>query len=151
MKLTQQYRFGFEAWGLTLFIIVMLPNVLWFAIPAPNDVLRTESVTPMIDTIGMAFQVLMVATLCCVIRKDVQPLRMSTLVWSVVACVAIYLTGWVLYYLGMAHSFVIVLLTISPCLAFILYAIDRKNLLATLCACGFTICHAMFGIINFIA
>ena len=147
----QQYKFGFDAWGLALFLIVMLPNFLWFAVPASNDSLRTESVTPMIDAIGMVFQGLMVAALCCVVRKDVQPLRMSLLVWLVVVCVAIYFASWILYYFGMVHPFVIMLLTIPPCLAFFLYAIDRKNLPAILCTCGFTICHALFGIINFIA
>lgn len=77
MKHFQQSRFGFDAWGLLLFLIVMVPNFLWFAVSSPNDVLRTESVTPIIDTVGIVFQVLMVFTLCCVVRKDVQPLRLS--------------------------------------------------------------------------
>ena len=36
----KKYRFGFEPWGLLLFLVVMLPNLIWFAVPAPNDILR---------------------------------------------------------------------------------------------------------------
>jgi hypothetical protein len=49
MKLLKPYRFGFDIWGLLLFLLVMLPNFIWFAVPAPNDVLRAESVTPITD------------------------------------------------------------------------------------------------------
>lgn len=34
-KLVKEYRFGFEVWGLVLFIGIMLPNFVWFAVPAP--------------------------------------------------------------------------------------------------------------------
>lgn len=33
-----KYRFGFDFWGLILFLLVMVPNFIWFAVPAPNDV-----------------------------------------------------------------------------------------------------------------
>ncbi len=51
-KLVKEYRFGFEVWGLVLFIGIMLPNFVWFAVPAPNDILRGESVTEIADIIG---------------------------------------------------------------------------------------------------
>lgn len=144
------YRFGFDAWGLALFLIVMVPNMLWFALPAPNDVLRTESVTPIVDVISMGFQVLMVAALCCLVRKDAQPMRLSPLIWATVACVVLYFAGWLSYYFGIANPLVIILLTIPPCLAFVCYACDQKKLPAILFATGFTICHLLFGVINFI-
>jgi len=34
-KLVKGYRFGVEVWGLVLFIGIMLPNFVWFAVPAP--------------------------------------------------------------------------------------------------------------------
>ena len=48
----KEYKFGFNIYGLLLFLIIMIPNFIWFAIPAPNDVLRTESVTEVIDTMA---------------------------------------------------------------------------------------------------
>ena len=110
MKPLQNYRFGFDPWGLLLFLLVMLPNFIWFAVPAPNDILRADSVTPVVDAIGSVFQVLTVACLC----------------------------------------FVILLLTLPPCLAFIIFAADRKNLPAILFATVFTVCHLIFRVVNFV-
>ena len=42
------------------------------------------------------------------------------------------------------------LLTLPPCLAFILFAIDRKNLPAVVLAACFAVCHCVFGVVNFI-
>lgn len=44
----KQYRVGLDAWALLLFAAVMLPNVFWFAFPAPNDILRQTSKTPVL-------------------------------------------------------------------------------------------------------
>jgi len=93
-----QYRFGLDPWGLILFLLVMLPNFIWFAVPASNDILRADSVTPVVDAIGSVFQVL----------------------------------------------------TVPPCLAFILFAIDRKNLPAVILATVFAMCHLVFGVVNFV-
>lgn len=40
MKIREKYRFGFEFWGLLLFLIIMIPNFIGFAAPVVNDVLR---------------------------------------------------------------------------------------------------------------
>lgn len=52
VKLFGTDKLGFDVGGLVLFLALMLPNFLWFAIPAPNDVLRAESATPVIDAIA---------------------------------------------------------------------------------------------------
>ena len=144
------YRFGFDPWGLLLFLLVMLPNFIWFAVPAPNDSLRADSATPVVDAIGSVFQVLTVACLCFVIRKDRCRLYLSPLVIATIVCIAIYYIGWGLYYTAKVHPIVILLLTISPCLAFILFAADRKNLPAVLFATVFAVCHLVFAVVNFI-
>lgn len=38
----KKYEFGFDVGCLLLFLIIMIPNFIWFAAPAPNDVLRME-------------------------------------------------------------------------------------------------------------
>lgn len=146
----KKYRFGFDVWGLILFLLVMLPNFIWFAVPAPKDVLRAESATPIIDVIASVCQVLTVACLCFVINKERSKLRFSPLVIAAVVCVLIYYIGWVLYYSGIVNAWVILLLTIPPCLAFVLFSIGRNNLPAVLFAIGFAICHLIFAIVNYI-
>ena len=145
-----RYRFGFDFWGLLLFLLVMLPNFIWFAFPAPDDMLRTESVTPVVDIIGSVFQVLTVAGLCFIINKERSKFRFSPLVVAATACIAAYYLGLAQYYAGTTAPCVILLLTLPPCLAFILFAIDRKNLPAVVSAVGFTVCHCIFGVVNYL-
>ena len=149
MKL-QNYCFDFDVWGLLLFLLVMLPNFIWFAVPAPNDVLRAESVTPVVDAIASVCQVLTVACLCFLINEARGKLRFSPLVIAAVICVAIYYLGWALYYSGIANTWVILLLTLPPCLSFILFAADRKNLPAVLFASVFAVGHLIFALVNFV-
>ena len=94
------YKFKIDCWSIGLFLLMMLPNFLWFAFPAPNDVLRITSVTPITDAIGSFLQLSLIATLSC--------------------------------------------------LAFLFYAIDRKNWIATTLGIGFTVCHLIFALVNFI-
>ena len=150
MKLPKPYRIGFDVWGLLFFLLVMLPNIIWFAVPAPNDVLRAESVTPVVDVIASICQVLTVACLCFLINEERGKLHFSPLVIVTIICVSIYYLGWALYYSGIASSWVILLLTLPPCLAFILFAADRKNLPAVFFAVAFAVGHCVFGVVNFV-
>ena len=147
---SEKYRFGFDIAALILFLLVMAPTFIWLAIPAPNDVLRTESITPMVDIIGSVCQILFIACLCIIINKERSKLRFSPLVIASMICVMMYYIGWALYYQGNTEAYVILLMTVPPCAAFILFALDRKNLPAVVFATGFTICHLIYGIVNFI-
>lgn len=146
----KKYRFGFDISGLVIFLIVMIPNFVWFSVPAPNDILRNESVTAIVDMIGSIFQVLFIASLCILINKERNKLHFSSLIIFSIICIAIYFIGWVLYYNGITNSLVILSLTFPPCLAFILFALDRKNIIAVVFATCFTICHLIYGVVNFI-
>jgi hypothetical protein len=145
-----KYKFGFDVAGLILFLLVMVPTFIWIVVPAPNDILRAESVTPIVDAIGFVCQILCIASLCIIINKERSKLHCSPLVIATIACVMMYFLGWILYYAGNTNAWVILLLTVPPCAAFILFAIDRKNLPAIVFAVGFTVCHLIYGIVNFI-
>ena len=150
MKLLAKYRFGFDIWGLILFLMVMLPNFIWFAVPAPNDILRTTSLTPVVDVVASVCQVLTIASLCFVINKECCRLRFSPLIIASLACTVMYYIGWVLYYSGITSTLVVFMLTLPPCAAFVLFAADRKNLPAALFATVFAVCHLIFAIVNFV-
>ena len=146
----KNYKFCFDIWGLVLFLIIMLPNFIWFAIPAPNDILRTDSVTPIVDAIGSFCQIFFIITLCILRRKSTPKIQVNPLIIIVIASVILYFTGWIFYYIGATNPLIIRLLTIPPCSAFIFLAIDRKNIIALIPAIAFTICHITYAIINFI-
>lgn len=143
------YRFGFDLWGFVVFLAVMIPTAVWCVVPAPADVLRAASCTPVVDAVGSVFQVLLIAGLCCVVNQKRQKIRFSRLVILSIGCILIYFAGWAIYYLGIATPLVILLMTVPPCIALLLFALDRQNLPAVVCALGFTICHLIFAIGNF--
>lgn len=41
-------------------------------------------------------------------------------------------------------------LTIPPCVAFLFFAVDRKNYISVIPIAIFTVCHIIFGVVNFI-
>ncbi len=149
MGLLRAYRLSFDIWGLGLFLLVMLPNVIWFNLPAPNDILRRESVTPVLDGLGSVCQVLFVAALCAVVNRERKKLRFTPLIWGCIVCGLLYYLGWGLYYAGIVHPAVILLLTVPPCLCFFFFALDRKNYVAGIPIVGFAVCHLLYGIANF--
>lgn len=65
----KKYKLSFDVWGLLLFLIIMIPNFIWLSVPAPNDVLRADSVTEVVDTIASICQVLMIIVLCMFANK----------------------------------------------------------------------------------
>ena len=66
----KNYKVGFDIWGALLFLIIMIPNFIWFAVPAPNDKLRTDSITQILDTVASVCQVLIIVLLCILKNKD---------------------------------------------------------------------------------
>lgn len=65
------YKFGFDIWGLVLFAVIMIPNAVWFFVPAPNDVLRSQSVTEELDIVSSALQSVFTAAMCFITKKSV--------------------------------------------------------------------------------
>ncbi len=146
----KKYKFAFNLWAIILFLAMMLPYVYWFIIPAPNDILRTKSVTPILDNVASICQTITIALLCLIQRNDVGRLRWSSTVLCTVIWYVTYIVTWFFYYQGNTHSIIIVLLCLMPCLALGSYMMDRKNYLAILPLLLFSICHLLHGILNFI-
>ena len=146
----KKYRFGFDILGLILFLIIMIPNFIWFAVPAPNDILRNPSITETIDAVASVFQVIMIICLCILKNRNQSKIHITPLIIITSISVAVYFISWVFYYVGITNAFVILGLTIPPCMAFLFYSLDRKNVIAVVPTIVFTICHLIYGIVNYI-
>ena len=146
----KKYKLSFEICGVLLFLIVMIPNFIWFAIPAPNDILRTKSITETVDTVASVCQILMIAAICIFRNKESKKLCITPLIIMAAVCYLLYVSSWIAYYNGIVNVIVILGLTIPPCLAFLFFAIDRKNGIALIPISIFTICHLVYGVVNFI-
>ena len=146
----RKYRIAFDIWGLRRVLLVMAPNLIWFAVPAPDDILREGSATETLDAVASVCRVLFAAALCMVVNTERDALRLTLPLRCCIGCLLLYYAGWALYYTGLAGPAVILLLTAPPCLAFLLFAADRKNVAAAVPAVVFTICHLIYGAVNFI-
>lgn len=146
----KKYRFGLDVSGLLLFLIIMIPNFIWFAVPAPNDILRTDSITGTLDTVASICQVLMIIILCVFRNRECKRISISPFIIAVIICCLLYFISWGVYYIGVVNAVVILGLSIPPCLAFLVFAIDRKNKIAIIPILIFTACHIIYGIVNFI-
>ena len=146
----KNYRIGFDWIGLILFLIIMIPNFIWFVVPAPNDVLRTESVTGTIDSIASVCQALMVASLCLFINRKNSKSKLTGTIITVMACVVLYYICWLCYYRGNIETTVLIGLTVFPCAAFLIYSYKRRNMIAAFFAGVFSMCHLIYAVANFI-
>lgn len=146
----KKYKIGFSVWGLLLFLVIMLPNFYWFVVPAPNDILRAESVTPTLDMIASVAQVLMVIALCIFMNQNSKRISVSHLMIATVICCLFYFAGWIFYYQGVTNAVVVLDLCIAPCLAFLFFSLDRKNAFAVIPILVFAVCHFLYGVVNFI-
>ncbi len=146
----KKYKIGFDIWGALLFLIIMIPNFIWFVIPAPNDILRARSITETVDTVASVCQILMIAALCVFRNKGSKKLSITPVIIMASVCYLLYVASWIAYYNGMVNVIVILGLTIPPCLAFLFFAIDRKNGIALIPISIFTICHLVYGVVNYI-
>lgn len=146
----RNYKMGFDMWYLILFLAIMPPNFIWFAVPAVNDVLRNKSTTPRIDTIASVFQVIMVVALCIIINKYRRKPMKKAMFRGIIILIMLYYIGWCLYYTGAINPVVILDLCIAPCLTFVLFSMSRRNVIALITASIFMLCHVLYGVVNFV-
>lgn len=145
------YRLGFDPWALCLFLALMAPNFFWSAVPAPCDVLRGESATQALDSFASLCQVLSVGLMCLPLYKGQREKRaFGPWAKAALGCLCLYYLGWAFYYRGLAAFWVILLLTLPPCLALLSYILHRKNWPAALPAALFTVCHLVYAAVNFL-
>ncbi len=137
-------KIRFNIYGLLLFLIIMIPNIIWFIVPAKNDILRIESITPLIDNIAGILQGMMILCLCFINKKQENKYGLSSIV-----CVALYFISWILYYCSIANIAIILAMCVFPCLAFIFYEIKTRNWLALIPTLIFSVLHLVHGILNF--
>ena len=146
----KKYKIGFDWIGLLLFLVIMIPNIIWFVVPAPDDVLRTESVTGIIDSIASVCQVLMVASLCLTLNRNTPEPKVTGTIITVIACIFLYYICWLCYYQGNADKAVLMGLTVLPCAAFLLYSYERRNIITAFFAGIFSVCHLIYAVVNYI-
>jgi hypothetical protein len=146
----KNYKISFDIWALLLFLIIMVPNFIWFVIPAPNDILRTNSVTETLDLLASVCQIVMIIALGIFRNQKRKELKIMPFIVVVMICCILYFASWGAYYIGIVNVAVILGMTIPPCLAFLFFAIGRRNIIAVVPISIFLICHLIYATVNFI-
>lgn len=146
----KNYKIEFDSWALFLFLVIMVPNLIWSIIPAPNDILRAISTTKIIDLFTSISQLLMILSLFFLKSNKYLRLKKTLFVVIVEIFCTLYYLSWFAYYKGFISTVIILGLTISPCLAFLFFSIDRKNKIAITLTSLFTFGHLIYAFVNFI-
>ncbi len=145
----KSYKFGFNISAVVVFVLIMLPNIIWFFVPAQNDILRNESSTQVLDVFVTVFQILMLAVLCVIKNIYARKIKFSLFIILSASFVLLYYVCWILYYSGVVHAIVLLGLCIFPCCSFLFYGLDRKNCIALVPISVFSVLHLISTIINF--
>lgn len=146
----KNYTFNLNVDSIWLTVFLLLPTVVWSLFPAPNDVLRTESVTPIFDLAASISQVIFIGLLCFTANAAAPKHNVkSTLMISTILSCSVYYLSWIVYYIGMVNFALILILTLAPCAAFLFYALEKRNHIALFPIGIFTLCHLTYAIINF--
>lgn len=149
MRRKEFYRWGIDFSSIVIFLLVMIPNVIWFAIPAPHDILRRDSLTPNLDVLASVLQILMIASLCLLVTDEQDKVIKQSEWYSIGLMIGIYWFGWLFYYAGCTHLLILMTLCAVPCMIFMVTASFQKKLPAFVLAVLFAICHLTCGIVNF--
>ncbi|MER2294747.1 MAG: hypothetical protein ABS913_05400 [Desemzia incerta] len=146
----KNYTFNLNLGSLWLTIFLLVPTVVWSFFPAPNDILRTESVTSIFDLAASISQVIFIGLLCFKANTAAPKHNAkSTLMISTILSCSVYYLSWIVYYIGMVNFALILILTLAPCAAFLFYTLEKRNHIALFPIGIFTLCHLIYAIINF--
>lgn len=145
----KQYRLGLDGLGLGLFLLIMVPNVLWAVAPPAADPLRLPSVTPRLDLAASVVQAVFVAALSLQKNRRAAPLHPG-LAAGIGGCVLGYFAAWGCYYAGVQYPVLLLTMCVLPCLALLLYARARRNYAALVPGVVFAVFHGIYGICNFL-
>ena len=146
--MSRRYKIGFNLYGVLLFAAIMLPNVIWAFVPAENDVLRSESVTPALDIAASVFQFLTVAAVALIVYGTFKSGKIPFIIALIPT--AAYYVCWAIYYFAAPYGALLVFMAVLPCLALILYALFEKNYVGAALGAVFMILHIVSTCLNFL-
>ncbi len=137
-KLLENYKFGFDFWAAVLFALIMLPNIVYWCIPEFNSLGGNGA----LDSAATVFQVFGVAFLLCVVQKKrPQKLFFDTLFMTATLAVLLYYAAWIVYFCGIVNRTILIFLAVAPCVALILFALERRNWFAFVPLAVFSVLH----------
>lgn len=140
----RNYRPGFEICGFILAVAILLPNLIWYYIPAPVDPLRdTVSYTSPIGIATTVLRLLAALTATFTVNLDSRAPHFGAASIIILAFGGMYYVGWLLYYMGVASYVAVVFVTIPAFIMLTTLAIDRSNIFSLVLCIAYGSVHAV--------
>lgn len=153
-KFFEKYKLGFDFWALILFALIMIPNIVYWCIPAFTDL----NMDGTMDTFARIFQVIGVALLLFMVKKPQEETDgkkeeqtqskpfFDSLFMTVSLLVLLYYAAWIIYFCAALNTGIILFLAGCPCLALLMFAVERKNYFALAPLAIFSVLHILSAI-----
>ncbi len=140
----RNYRPGFELSAFVLSIAILLPNLIWYFIPAPTDLLRNNvSFTSPLGVASTVLRLLAMLTAILLINLESREPHFGVGSIIVLAFGGMYYVGWLLYYMSVAGYVAVVFVTLPAIVMLTTLAIDRSNLFSLLFCIAYGCVHAV--------
>ena len=139
---------GFDPQAFVLFLVYLLPQIIWLFLPAPNDLLREVESVGLIESIAGGFSMISFLTMVTLVnvsytngKRSVRPDFKNPYAIIGILCMLGYLATWWLYYQGNASPVLFAFNVVLPLLAFVLHLFMRRNWVSLLPMTIFVVCQ----------
>lgn len=147
----KNYRFGFSLKGFLAFMLVMIPNFIWMLVPPVNNELSENNGVFLLDMIQNISQVLMIALLIILVRKENKVQSRARLYIGLGAFMLVgYYVAWICYFLGFIYPWLLVSMAIMPVLYFIFIILWLQNYVAIIPSVIFGAVHIAITCLNYL-
>ena len=147
----KSYRFGFSLKGFVAFMLVMIPNIIWMAVPPVNNPVAGNSTPyPIFDIVVTVSQAIMIALLIILIPKESRNGKSIKIhIKLAFICLVGYYVAWISYYTGMVYPWMFVGMAVLPSIYFISVELWLKNYIAIIPSIVFGISHTAITFSNY--
>ena len=142
-----QNNIGFSWKGFVVFLLPILPNILFFILVDPNGSTAVTNNHFLLDIIEHGSQAIFFALLICSVSKKVSPLLCGYTIGMVILLLSYY-GLWIAYFTIGTNLIMLMLMAVLPVMYFMLAEIWLHNLLAIIPLAIFAIFHIIITFID---
>lgn len=143
-----QISIGFSWKGLAVFLLPMLPNVLFFILKDPNSRTAVTNNHLLLDIIEHGSQGIYAALLIFIVSRKASPILSGYMVFISLFLLA-YFGLWVAYFTVGANFTMLMLMAIIPVIYFIIAGIWLHNLPAVVFTVIFGVAHSIITYLDY--
>jgi len=142
------YYFGFSWRGFIIFLLPMIPNILYFLFPAPDRSVNNGNSHFILDILEHGAQTIFIFMLIFVIREQASQLPFPYIT-GIGIVLLFYYVLWIFYFTGTTNLFILLGMAVLPVVYFILAEIWLNNYLAIIPTALFGVIHIILTYIDF--